>query len=100
MKTVKMTRAQLRVAIIEKRGEGELREVLDYLRDMNAAIVLLREMPMAGLDYYESDLVTLTWSADDGDIHGVDNERGNEAEAVALAWWQWKTGEKVELVSE
>lgn len=100
MKTVKMTRAQLREAIIKKRGEEETREVLDYLRDMNAAIVLLRELPKAFMDYKHGEIL---WSGILGlPYHEamVRFEIGNEAEAIACAWWQWKTGEIVELVNE
>lgn len=95
MKTVKMTRAQLREAIIKKRGEGELREVLDYLGDMNAAIEMLRELPGSGMVYLKG--LVQVWFCVESVAHGASAPIGKEAEAIACAWWQYKTGEVVEI---
>lgn len=117
MDTEQKTRAQLREAIAEKRGFQAVRTIdgvgasrlfgwredsdaleliPDYLNSMDAAMPLLRELPG-----YVLTAALVTWRT--GGSLGykvVHIEIGKEAEAISCAWWQWKTGEVVELVEE
>ena len=116
MKTVKMTRAELRNAIADLRGwkcgncdEGaphigcpidkfgmDVYAMPDYLRDMNEAMVLFREIPDVGLEYPEGGPLVFWW--DEMTMKSVfgDGMR-NEAEVICAAWYEFKTGVRVEV---
>jgi hypothetical protein len=125
MKTQQMTRAQLREAIAELRGEDkcfavttdkqrreiefynlskeyldipEVKVMPDYLGSMDAAMPLLRELPLAHMEYVGDAILFIAFqSKRTGKIEFHEGRTGNEAEAIACAWWQWTTREIVEI---
>jgi len=116
MKTVKMTRAELRNAIAELRGwretidsdgsrwidgpQGEIdKDLPDYLGDMNEAIILFRELPGADLFYTPSKGDVICFFADhsSGKSGSCFASINDEAHAIAAAWYQFTTGIRVEV---
>lgn len=77
---------------------GELYNALgnvpDYLNSMDAALPLLRELPR-----YRMTSFSVAYT-NKRSLHHIPIMEGKEAEAVACAWWQFTTGEVVELVEE
>lgn len=83
-------------------GEDMLfgRENPDYCSDIAAAMELWRELPECDLSKGSANWLGLSWFDALGVEYSYTSVVGKEAELIARAFYEWKTGQTVEIMKE